>query len=71
MQHSSRRIAPSALDAPNTEPDNLQAHALETSWLEPLPDWLPSADPALVVGVRQSLRLAMVAALQPLKGAAH
>jgi hypothetical protein len=61
----------SALGAPNTEPDNLEAHALETSWPEPLPDWLPRADPALVVGVRQSLRLAMVTALQPLRGAAH
>ncbi len=65
LQHSSRRMVPSALGAPGTNAD-LEAPALETSWLEPLPDRLPSADPALVVGVRQSLRLAMVAALQHL-----
>jgi RNA polymerase sigma-70 factor (ECF subfamily) len=36
------------------------------TWLEPFPDLLLSADPAAVVGNRQSLRLAMVAALQHL-----
>ena len=39
---------------------------METSWLEPFPDLLLSTDPAQVVGTRQSLRLAMVAALQHL-----
>ena len=66
LQHSSRRMVPSALGAPGTDPDDMEAHALETSWLEPFPDLLLSADPALVVGTRQSLRLAMVAALQHL-----
>ena len=60
LQHSSRRIVPSALGAPGNDPDDLEAQALEISWLEPFPD------PALVVGDRQSLRLAMVAALQHL-----
>ncbi|ADB29648.1 RNA polymerase, sigma-24 subunit, ECF subfamily [Kribbella flavida DSM 17836] len=63
LQHSSRRVIPSALGAPGNDPDNLEAQALETSWLEPWPDLL---DPALVVGNRQTLRLAMVAALQHL-----
>ncbi|GAA1591155.1 sigma-70 family RNA polymerase sigma factor [Kribbella sancticallisti] len=66
LQHSSRRMVPSALGAPGTDPNDLEAQALETSWLEPFPDLLMSTDPALVVGTRQSLRLAMVAALQHL-----
>ncbi|GAA4569088.1 sigma-70 family RNA polymerase sigma factor [Planotetraspora kaengkrachanensis] len=66
LQHSSRRMVPSALGAPGTDPDDLETQALETGWLEPFPDLLLSADPALVVGTRQSLRLAMVAALQHL-----
>ncbi|MFC5002198.1 sigma-70 family RNA polymerase sigma factor [Dactylosporangium cerinum] len=66
LQHSSRRLVPSALGAPGTDPDDVRPHDLETHWLEPLPDLLMSADPATVVGTRQSLRLAMVAALQHL-----
>ncbi|PYC74941.1 RNA polymerase subunit sigma-70 [Micromonospora arborensis] len=66
LQHSSRRLVPSALGAPGTDPDDLAARAPELNWLEPLPDRLPNADPALVVEGRQSLRLAMVAALQHL-----
>lgn len=66
LKHSSRRLVPSALGAPGTDPDDLDAPMLEASWLEPLPDHLMSADPAVVVGTRQSLRLAMVAALQHL-----
>jgi RNA polymerase sigma-70 factor (ECF subfamily) len=81
LQHSSRRVVPSALGAPGTDPDSLATgsvatdslatgsvatRAPETTWLEPLPDRLSDADPALVVEARQSLRLAMVAALQHL-----
>lgn len=65
LQHSSRRMVPSALGAPGSDPDDL-AQALEVSWLEPFPDLMLNADPAAVVGTRQSLRLAMVAALQHL-----
>jgi RNA polymerase sigma-70 factor (ECF subfamily) len=66
LQHSSRRLVPSALGAPGTDPDDVLPHDLETHWLEPLPELLMSADPATVVGTRQSLRLALVAALQHL-----
>jgi RNA polymerase sigma-70 factor, ECF subfamily len=66
LLHSSRRMVPSALGAPGTDPNDLEAQALETSWLEPFADLLLSADPAMVVGTRPSLRLAMVAALQHL-----
>jgi RNA polymerase sigma-70 factor, ECF subfamily len=63
LQHSSRRLVPSALGAPGNDPGDIEPQALEVSWLEPFPDLL---DPAAVVGTRQSLRLAMVAALQHL-----
>ncbi|MEV0290420.1 sigma-70 family RNA polymerase sigma factor [Kribbella sp. NPDC050820] len=66
LQHSSRRVVPSAIGAPSHDPDNLQPDALEVTWLEPFPDRILNADPAAVVGKRQSLRLAMVAALQHL-----
>ncbi|WP_328523216.1 sigma-70 family RNA polymerase sigma factor [Kribbella sp. NBC_00359] len=66
LQHSSRRMVPSALGAPGNDPDELHAQALEVPWLEPFPDQLLGADPATVVGDRQSLRLAVVAAMQHL-----
>ncbi|MEU0939954.1 sigma-70 family RNA polymerase sigma factor [Embleya sp. NPDC005971] len=66
LKHSSRRMVPSALGAPGTDPDDLESPAAEVTWLEPFPDLLSNADPALVVETRQSLRLAMIAALQHL-----
>ncbi|GAA4250409.1 sigma-70 family RNA polymerase sigma factor [Dactylosporangium darangshiense] len=66
LQHSSRRVVPSALGAPGADPDRLAPHALETPWLEPFPDLMLAADPARIVGTRQSLRLALVAAMQHL-----
>jgi RNA polymerase sigma-70 factor (ECF subfamily) len=66
LQHSSRRVIPSALGAPGNDPDELQPQAPEVTWLEPFPDQLLGADPAAIVGHRQSLRLAMVAAMQHL-----
>lgn len=65
LAHSSRRVVPSALGAPGSDPGAVEAHAPEVAWLEPFPDRL-GTDPALVSGARQSLRLAMVAALQHL-----
>ncbi|MEU4195343.1 sigma-70 family RNA polymerase sigma factor [Kribbella sp. NPDC026611] len=66
LQHSSRRVVPSALGAPGNDPEDLHAEALEVPWLEPFPDQLLGADPATVVGDRESVRLAMVAAMQHL-----
>ncbi|MCZ4120351.1 sigma-70 family RNA polymerase sigma factor [Streptomyces sp. H39-S7] len=66
LKHSSRRLVPSALGAPGNDPDDLDTPMTEATWLEPLPDHGMSADPATVVGTRQSLRLAMIAALQHL-----
>ncbi|MBR7834232.1 sigma-70 family RNA polymerase sigma factor [Actinospica durhamensis] len=65
LAHSSRRVVPSALGAPGSDPDAIEAYAKETAWLEPFPDRL-GTDPATLVGARQSLRLAVVAALQQL-----
>ncbi|MFW6691193.1 sigma-70 family RNA polymerase sigma factor [Streptomyces sp. MAR4 CNX-425] len=66
LRHSSRRLVPSALGAPGTDPNALAPPELATAWLEPFPDHLLGPDPAQVVGTRQSLRLALVAALQHL-----
>ncbi|MFD7154239.1 sigma-70 family RNA polymerase sigma factor [Kribbella sp. NPDC059898] len=66
LQHSSRRVVPSALGAPGNDPEDIHAQALEVPWLEPFPDQLLGADPATVVGDQASLRLAMVAAMQHL-----
>ncbi|MFI7387262.1 sigma-70 family RNA polymerase sigma factor [Streptomyces sp. NPDC049813] len=66
LKHSSRRMVPSAIGAPGTDPHALEARAPEATWLEPFPDVMLSADPASLVGTRQSMRLAMVAALQHL-----
>jgi RNA polymerase sigma-70 factor, ECF subfamily len=66
LTHSSRRMVPAGLGAPGTDPENLARPALDVAWLEPFPDQLLGGDPAAVVGARQSLRLAMVAALQHL-----
>jgi RNA polymerase sigma-70 factor, ECF subfamily len=66
LQHSSRRVIPSALGAPGNDPEDLHAQALEVPWLEPFPDQLLGADPAAIVGDQASLRLAMVAAMQHL-----
>ena len=60
-----RRPLPSGLGAP------LSAERSEVGWLEPIPDALfavAPADPAQVAVSRQSMRLALVAALQYLPG---
>lgn len=66
LKHSSRRLVPSAIGAPCVDPDALEARTPEADWLEPFPSLMLNADPATLVGTRQSLRLALVAALQPL-----
>jgi len=61
-----RRVLPVDLTAPSSLPDieKIEEH-LEISWLEPFPDALfPAADPSTVVEVRESIRLAFIAALQ-------
>ncbi len=64
------RVLPSGLAGPQEDPDTPSGPvALEgVSWLEPLPDaWIaPPEDPAAIVVVRESLRLALIAGLQHL-----
>ncbi|MGE2715902.1 sigma-70 family RNA polymerase sigma factor [Mycolicibacterium litorale] len=59
-----RRPLPSGLGTPSSDPvDDIHARA-EVPWLEPLPD--EAGDPSSIVGSRESVRLAFIAALQHL-----
>jgi RNA polymerase sigma-70 factor (ECF subfamily) len=63
-----RRARPMDL-GPAREPDAANLRALpETTWLQPIPDRLvvPDGDPAEVAETRETVRLALVAALQQL-----
>jgi len=68
LENSSRRPLPSGLGGPGESPEAPLAPARpEVPWLQPIPDALVSAgsaDPAEVVASRQSVRLALIAALQ-------
>src|SRR5690348_13329178 len=68
LENSSRRPLPSGLGGPNEYPEApLAAARPEVPWLQPIPDALVSAgsaDPAEIVASRQSMRLALIAALQ-------
>jgi len=59
-----RRPLPTGLGAPAADPTAELHTDTEVPWLEPLPD--PQPDPAEVVGSRETVRLAFVAALQHL-----
>ena len=66
LARGARRPLPSGLGPPGEEP--LSAPA-ENGWLQPIPDQLviaESSDPAAVAVARESLRLALIAALQNL-----
>lgn len=72
LGHHGRRVLPSGLGAPGTDPSAPPvAAAADVRWLQPLPDALvtpESADPAGVAVARDSLRLALIACLQHLNG---
>jgi RNA polymerase sigma-70 factor, ECF subfamily len=72
LTHRSRRVLPSGLGAPEPDPDTLAVPApVDVLWLQPVPDGLvspESADPAVVVAGRETLRLALIASLQYLPG---
>jgi RNA polymerase sigma-70 factor (ECF subfamily) len=59
-----RRPLPTGLGAPSSDAAGELTERNEVPWLEPLPD--DSADPSNIVGSRESVRLAFVAALQHL-----
>ena len=68
LETSGRRPLPSGLGSPSEYPEAPLAPARpEVLWLQPIPDALVhawSADPAEIVASRQSMRLALIAALQ-------
>jgi RNA polymerase sigma-70 factor (ECF subfamily) len=67
LDHHSRRLLPSGLGPPSDDPDHPLSVREGGTWLQPLPVPMGDAsDPAVIVGVRDSVRLALVAALQHL-----
>jgi RNA polymerase sigma-70 factor (ECF subfamily) len=69
LESRSRRPLPSGLGAPNADPTAELAEQPEVPWLEPIPDAMVGggpADPATIVTSRESIRLALIAALQHL-----
>jgi RNA polymerase sigma-70 factor (ECF subfamily) len=72
IENRARRPMPSGLGAPGDDPDGPLSPVLpEVRWLQPIPDALvlPNpADPATVTVSRESVRLALIAALQYLPG---
>ncbi|MGV0794880.1 sigma-70 family RNA polymerase sigma factor [Mycolicibacterium sp. XJ1819] len=62
LEGRKRRPLPTGLGAPSSDPLDDIAAREEVPWLEPLPD--ATSDPSNIVGSRESVRLAFVAALQ-------
>ncbi|GHC87560.1 RNA polymerase sigma factor [Nocardiopsis terrae] len=75
LDRRSRRPLPTGLGGPTDSPEGALAERPELPWLEPLPDTLVGLggsdggtnDPGAVVTARESVRLALVAALQYLQ----
>lgn len=67
LEGRQRRPLPTGLGAPSADPTAELVEAREVPWLEPLPDLAEDpADPSVIVGSRESVRLAFIAALQHL-----
>ena len=69
LEGRGRRPMPTGLGAPGSDAAEALVEQAEVPWLEPVPDALvgaTGADPAAIVTSRQSIRLALVAALQHL-----
>ncbi|MDH6677110.1 RNA polymerase sigma-70 factor (ECF subfamily) [Rhodococcus sp. LBL1] len=72
LESRARRPLPTGLGAPSSDPSDDLVERGEVPWLEPIPDSMVwgdgrgADDPATVVGARESVRLAFVAALQHL-----
>jgi RNA polymerase sigma-70 factor (ECF subfamily) len=63
LEQRGRRALPSGLGAPSGDPAG-PVSPTDVAWVEPFPDALVPADPATIVTTRESLRLALIAALQ-------
>ncbi|MBF8186720.1 sigma-70 family RNA polymerase sigma factor [Nonomuraea sp. K274] len=72
LEGRNRRPLPTGLGAPSSEASTPLVQDTEVPWLEPVPDALAGAstggadDPASIVTSRESIRLALIAALQHL-----
>jgi RNA polymerase sigma-70 factor (ECF subfamily) len=68
LEGRQRRPLPAGLGAPSSNPHDELVERTEVPWLEPLPETPHDdpADPSVIVGSRESIRLAFVAALQHL-----
>ena len=67
LENRRRRPLPTGLGAPSSDPTAELVEGAEVAWLEPFPESaVDRADPAAIVGSRESVRLAFVAALQHL-----
>lgn len=69
LEGRERRPLPTGLGSPRSSPEDRLVERWEVPWLEPVPDaavTTADGDPAAVVATRQSVRLALVAALQHL-----
>jgi RNA polymerase sigma-70 factor (ECF subfamily) len=67
LEGRQRRPLPVGLGAPSSDPTDELVERQEVPWLQPLPDLhADAADPSQIVGSRESVRLAFVAALQHL-----
>jgi RNA polymerase sigma-70 factor, ECF subfamily len=69
LESRSRRPLPTGLGGPSSDPEEPLVERQEVPWLEPIPDALVGAegsDPAAIVTRRESIRLALIAALQHL-----
>jgi RNA polymerase sigma-70 factor (ECF subfamily) len=67
LDNRQRRPLPTGLGAPSSDPTAELVERTEVSWLEPLPQLVDDpADPSVIIGSRESVRLAFVAALQHL-----
>ena len=67
LQNRARRVLPAGLGDSSIDPDaSLDGHAGAHQWLEPIPDTLMLETPETAVTARQSVRLAVMTALQEL-----
>ena len=68
LEGRQRRPLPTGLGAPSSNPTDELIERAEVPWLEPLPGTAHDdpADPSVIVGSRESIRLAFIAALQHL-----
>ncbi|MFL6052270.1 MAG: sigma-70 family RNA polymerase sigma factor [Actinoallomurus sp.] len=69
LESRDRRPLPTGLGEPSADPYDTLVERSDVPWLEPIPDAMAGAqdaDPAAIVASRESIRLALIAALQHL-----